>query len=504
MAASDQGRRSVPTRTTETFGAALLSATLVMAPAWALADEITIVLGAEPTTLDPHAADDGSEKAVNDNVFETLMARDVDGNLVPGLATGEPVQIDETTWEFTLPAGLSFHNGEPLDAAAVVHSVERMIDPDLNSEQLSYFSTLSGAEAVDATTVRIMTDGPDPILPARMYYFMIVPPEASETEEFASNPVGSGPYEFVRWDRGNEIVLAADPDWRGGELDVTEVTYRFIEESGTRMAALMAGEVDLITNLLPEFTGQVPASASMRGLEHPTVILNTEGGITADRRVRQALNLAIDKEALASALFEGQAQVEQGQLLGTTYFGFNEAVGPYPYDPERAMALLEEAGAAGGDITLVGTSGRWLKDREVTEVVAGFWSAVGLDVDVQIFEFDEYLQRLFDKENRADAIFVVSGNELLDADRSFSAYYAPSGFGSSNSFEELETWITQARSETDPEARKALYGQAVQLAHDEAILTFLLNINNIWGMSERLDWQPRVDGKMFVSTMTVE
>jgi ABC-type dipeptide transport system, periplasmic component len=129
---------------------------------------------------------------------------------------------------------------------------------------------------------------------------------------------------------------------------------------------------------------------------------------------------------------------------------------------------------------------------------------VGLDVDVQIFEFDEYLTRLFDKENRADAIFVVSGNELLDADRSFSAYYAPSGFGSSNSIDRLEELIVAARTETDLEARQALYEEAVQIGHDEAILTFLLNINNIWGMSDRLSWQPRVDGKMFVSTMTVE
>lgn len=491
-------------RLARNLGGAVLSAALVLGAPAALADEITIVLGSEPTTLDPHAADDGSEKAVNDNVFETLMTRDAEGNLGLGLATAEPVQIDPTTWEFTIPAGLTFHNGEPLDAAAIVHSVERMIDPDLNSEQLSYFSTLSGAEAVDATTVRIFTSGPDPILPARMYYFMIVPPVASEAEDFASAPVGSGPYRFVSWDRGNEIVLEADPNWRGAAPDVTQVTYRFIEESGTRMAALMAGEVDLITNLLPEFAGQVPAAVSMRGLEHPTVILNTEGGITADRRVRQALNLAVDKEALASALFEGQAQVEAGQLLGPTYFGFNDDISAYPFDPDRAMALLDEAGAAGGDITLVGTSGRWLKDRELTEVVAGYWSAVGLNVDVQIYEFDEYLQRLFDKENRADAIFVVSGNELLDADRSFSAYYAPSGFGSSNSFEELEQWITEARTETDLEARQALYEQAVALGHEEAILAFLLNINNIWGLSDRLSWEPRVDGKMFVSTMTVE
>ncbi|MEM0908466.1 MAG: ABC transporter substrate-binding protein [Pseudomonadota bacterium] len=481
-----------------------LALVLAIASPAALADDITIVLGSEPTTLDPHAADDGGEKAVNDNVFQTLMSRNAEGELGLGIATEPPTQVDPTTWEFKLAPGLTFHNGEPLDAAAVKFSVERMIDPDLNSEQLSYFSTLSGAEVIDDTTVHIKTSGPDPILPARMYYFMIVPPEASQSDDFASSPVGSGPYKFVSWDRGNEIVLEADPDWAGDPVDVQSVTYRFIEESGTRMAALMAGEVDLITNLLPEFTGQVPASVSMRGLEHPMVILNVDGGITSDVKVRQALNYAVDKEALASALFEGQAQVEAGQLLGPTYFGFNEEISAYPYDPDRAKTLLEEAGVVGDTITLVGTSGRWLKDRELAEVVAGYWSAAGLNVDTQIYEFDEYLTRLFDKENRADAIFVVSGNELLDADRSFSAYYAPSGFGSSNSFDELETWITEARTETDLERRQELYEQAVKLGHEEAILTFLLNINNIWGLSDRLTWEPRVDGKMFVGTMTVD
>ncbi|MEO0691627.1 MAG: ABC transporter substrate-binding protein [Pseudomonadota bacterium] len=479
---------------------------LAILPMAAFAEEIVIVIGSEPTTLDPHAADDGGEKAVNDNVFETLMVRDTEGNLGLGLAAAEPTQVDPTTWEFTLKPGMTFHNGEPLDAAAVAFSVERMIDPDLNSEQLSYFSTMSGAEVIDDVTVHIKTSGPDPILPARMYYFMIVPPEASQADDFAEAPVGSGPYKFVSWDRGNQIVLEANADYRDGAPAISQVTYRFIEEPGTRLSTLLAGEVDLVTNLLPEFMGQVPQAASMRGLEHPMVLLNADGGITADARVRQALNYAIDKEALASALFEGQAQVEAGQLLGPTYFGFNDAITAYPYDPDQAMALLEEAGAAGGDITLVSTAGRWLKDRELTEVVAGFWSAVGLNVDVQIYEFDEYLQRLFRSEDgqRSDAIFVVSGNELLDADRSFSAYLAPSGFGASNSVEQLEEWITAARTEIDLDARQALYEQVVEYAHEEALLTFLLNINNIWGMSERLSWTPRVDGKMFVSTMSVE
>lgn len=486
------------------FGMKALACCTALLTTSVWAEDITIVLGSEPTTLDPHAADDGGEKAVNDNVFETLMTRDVEGNLQLGLATEWPTQIDDVTWQIKLTPDVMFHNGEPLDAEAVAFSVNRMVDPELNSEQLSYFSTFKSAEAIDPTTVHLTTTGPDPILPARLYYFMIAPPKATLEDGFAASPIGSGPYKFVSWDRGNEIKLEANADYRGGAPEIDGVTYRFIEESGTRMASLMAGEVDLITNLLPEFKGQVPQAASMRGLEHPVVVLNTYEGLTADKNVRKALNYAIDKEALVSALFEGDATVEAGQLLGSTYFGFNEDISAYPYDPDLAKSLIKEAGAEGETITLVSTSGRWLKDRELTEVIGGFWSAVGLNVDVQIYEFDEYLKRLFDKDNRADAFFIVSGNELLDADRSFSAYYAPSGFGASNKFDELEDWVTAARTETDVEKRKELYNQAVAFAHEEATHTWLLNINNIWGLSDRLDWTPRVDGKMFVSTMSVK
>lgn len=468
------------------------------------AESISIVLGSEPTTLDPQAADDGPEKNVNDNVFETIMKRDASGNLELGLAASPPEQIDDLTWRITLQDGVTFHNGEPLNADAVAFSVNRMVDPELNSEQLSYFSTFESAKAVDELTVEIKTNGPDPILPARLYYFMIVPPKATLEEGFAGNPVGSGPYEFVEWDRGNKIVLSANEDYWKGRPEIDGVTYRFIEESGTRMSALIAGEVDLITNLLPEFKSQVPQAASVRGLEHPVIILDTMDGITADKRVRQALNYAIDKEALVSALFEGDAAIEAGQLLGPTYFGFNEGISAYPFDPEKAKELVKEANAEGGNITLVSTSGRWLKDRELTEVVGGFWSAIGLNVDVQIYEYDEYLQRLFDKESRADAIFVVSSNELLDADRSLSAYYAPSGFGASNDFENLDDLISSARVETDVDKRKELYNEAVAFAHDEATHVWLLNIHNVYGLSERLEWTPRVDGKMFVSQMSLK
>ena len=467
------------------------------------AETLTIALGSEPTTLDPQVRDDGGERAVNDNIYETLMVRTQDGSLVPGLAAERPTQVESATWEFRLRPGVQFHNGEPFNAASVVASIKRIVNPRFNSEQVSYFSTIEDAKELGELTLQITTKGPDPILPSRMYWMKMVPPKYSETEGFAENPVGTGPYRFVSWDRGSQILLEANPNYWDGEPAIKRVTYRFVEELGTKLSGLFAGEFDLVRNLLPEFLDQVPKGAHIQGPEIPVVILSAVSGPTKDLRVRKALNYAVDKQALAGDLFGGYAQVANGQLLAPTFLGYTDTVAPYSYDPEKAKRLLAEAGASGATIELIGTSGRWLKDRELIEAIAGYWQAAGLEVNVRMFEFDEYLNRLFDRQTRADALFFTSSNELFDADRPFTAYLHAQGIGSSNDDQELATLIDRARTETDPPQRKELYAQAVRRTHDQAYLLWLLYIEDIYGMSERLDWQPRVDAKMLVKEMRI-
>jgi peptide/nickel transport system substrate-binding protein len=308
---------------------------------------------------------------------------------------------------------------------------------------------------------------------------------------------------FDGWSRGSSITLATNPDYWGSAPDVEEVEFRFVPEFGTRLSSLLSGEVDLITNLLPEFVDQVPQSFAVTGVELPIILLSDQNEPVADVRVRQALNYAVDKEALAEALYGGYADVMQGQLLAPSYFGFNPEVSGYPYDPEKARELIAEAGAEGAEVTLYGTAGRWLKDRELVEAVAASWEEVGITPDVRIVEFGEYLDRFFDPENRQDAFFTVSSNELMDADRPFSAYYHKDGIGAPNHNERIAELVDGARTESDPEARAAMYHEAIQIAFDEALYVYLLNINDVYGASERLVWEPRVDGKLLVDTMSV-
>jgi len=483
-------------------GGLLVLAGVMTSPVYA--QGVTIALGSEPTTLDPQIREDGGERAVNDNIYETLMARTPQGNLEPGLAAGAPQLLNPETWEVKLRPGIKFHNGEPFNADAVVFSIKRIIDPKFNSEQISFFETIRDAEKVDDLTVKIFTKGPDPILLSRLYWMKMVPPVYTKDSKFATAPVGTGPYKFVQWKRGQTITLEANADYWGPKPQIKQVAYRFVGEPGTRLAGLMAGEFDVITNLLPEYKDSVPQAIHVLGLEHPIMILNADGGPTKDVRVRQALNYAVDKDALAEGLFEGFAKVAQGQLLSPSFFGYNKDVGPYPYDPNKARALLKEAGASGATIEVIGTAGRWLKDRELIEAVAAYWQAVGIKPKVRIFEFTEYLNRLFDRKTRGDVIFVVASNELLDADKSFSAYYRAGGIGSSNSDKTLAGLIDGARTETDTAKRASMYHQAVKLAHDKAYFTWLLNIEDTYGVSAKIDWAARVDAKILIKEMKLK
>ncbi len=467
--------------------------------------EITIALGSEPTSLDPQLVDDGGERAINDNIYETLLTRTPEGELAPGLAAELPTQVDDTTWEFKLREGITFHNGDAFNAESVVATVNRMVGLVERGETDNdgFYATLTGAEAVDETTVRIMTDGADGVLPARMYWMKQIPASAEKTPDMSEEPIGTGPYTFVSRNQGVSIELAANPDYWGEAPAIAGVTYEFADDAATRLAGLKSGKYDVITNLSPQDVDQAPKHVTGKGQEHPIIILDADDGITADVNVRKALNLAVDKEAIAGNLFGGFASIDAGQLLSPAILGHNEQLEPYGYDPEEAKSMLEEAGVAGEKIQLVGESGRWLKDRELLEAVAGYWTEAGLDVQLEVLEFGAYLDVLFDRENRADTIYVSSSNDLLDPDRQLATYYEAGGIGSSNTDDQMAKLIAAGRSELDPEARAKGYQEAVKKAYDEAYFVWLVNNEDIYGLAENVEFQPRVDSKLLVSAMSV-
>ncbi|MEP7202800.1 MAG: ABC transporter substrate-binding protein [Ilumatobacteraceae bacterium] len=467
--------------------------------------EISIALGSEPTSLDPYLVDDGAERAVNDNIYETLLTRTPTGELEPGLATDLPTQVDDLTWQFKLREGVTFHDGSPFNADSVVASINRMVMliADKKTDNDGFYSSITAAAKIDDTTVNITTAKPDGVMPARMYWLKMIPASAETTEDLSDSPNGTGPYKFVSRTVGSDVKLAANTDYWGDAPSIASVTYEFVAEGGTRLAGLKSGKYDLITNLPPQDVDQAPQSAKVQGQEHPILILDSDEGITADPNVRLALNLAVDKQAIVDQIFGGFAAPDAGQLLSPSVLGFNDSIDAYPYDADRAKQLLTDAGVAGQTIQLVGEAGRWLNDRDLLEAVAGYWKAAGLDVKLDILEFGAYLDVLFDRDSRADAIYVSSSNDILDPDRQLSTYYQAGGIGSSNTNTELSGLIDQGRQELDPEVRATTYKEAVKVAYDEAYFVWLVNNQDLYGLSTRITWTPRVDSKLLVKEMSV-
>jgi peptide/nickel transport system substrate-binding protein len=488
-----------------TFGPARTPTTSAQQPA---AAKIVIAIGSDPSTLDPQYPDDGNMRTVNDNVYEVLIGRDPKTEaLVPILAESY-AQKDATTWEVKLRQGVKFQNGEAFDADAAASSIKRIIDPSYKSELLSFVSTIKDAKVVDPATIQIITTGPDPILPARLTWLAMVPPKYSAEKDFPNKPVGTGPYKFVEWVKGDHVTLQANPDYWGTKPSIQNVVIRMIPEAATRVAALRANEVDLIRDLPPESTSLAPKVAAAPGLEFPWIRINTKKGKLADVRVRQALNYAVDKEALAKSLYGGYAVVADGQILTPGHFGYSKDVKAYPFDAAKAKALLSEAGASGLELQLVGESGRWLKDKELVEAVAGYLQAVGLKPKVQIAEWSAWLDLLFAGPDKApDLLYSSNDNSLLDADRTLTALFHTktdiAGGQSAYSNPALDKLIDDARTETDTAKRAAMYDQANKIVHDDAPCIFLLNLQNIYGLSKRLNWTPRLDGRIFVNEMTI-
>ncbi len=469
-------------------------------------DKITIAIADEPSTLDPQSAEDGNERAVTDNVYDTLLRRDPETNdLVPHLATALPTQVNPTTWEFKLRDGVTFTNGEPFNAEAAAYSVNRVIDPKFNSAQRDFYEGITGAKAVDATTLQVTTAQNDPVFPARMYRLKMVPPVYSKDKAFVEAPIGTGPYKFVKWDRGSQVTLVRNDDYWGDKPAIKDVTLRFISEASTRAAGLKTGEIQLATLLPPEQTKDVPKVITREGLEFPVFRLKNYDGTLKSKLIRQAMNYAVDKDALAKDLFSGYASVANCQTLAEGTFGYDPDLKPYPYDPAKAKDLLKQAGYNGEQLTLLAPTGRWLKDAETTEAVTGYLNDVGIKVKTDVRPFSSYITEFATGVGtpQPDVGFVSASNELFDASK-IETYYHKEGALSSYVNEDATAALNDARSQTDPTKREADFHTALKIGcEDDPVFIFTVNLQDIYGATNNLNWKPRVDGSLYVPDMTV-
>ncbi|MFZ5642442.1 MAG: ABC transporter substrate-binding protein [Bacillota bacterium] len=469
-------------------------------------DSITIAIPNEPSSMDVQFPDDGNMRMVTENIAEGLLA--MDGKTlkpVPALAT-EYKSIGPSNWNVKLRQDVKFHNGNPFNADDVIFSVNRILDPNFKSDIVGFFKSIKEVKKINDYEVEFVTDGSDPSFPTRLTLLKIMDKEtvsAAAPEKVKTELIGTGPYKLIKWERGQNVVIERNEEYWGTKPAIKSAKFRFITEDATRAAALKAGEVDLATNMLPEYVKDIPKVKTIEGLEFSLVRMNAIRGIMQDPRIRQAANYAIDREAIAKSLYQGYASVAPGQVFKPGYAGFNENLKPYTYDVAKAKQLLQEAGYKGEKIEFVGERGRWLKDGEQIETIAQMLREAGFNVEVKMLSFQNWLRVLFNREQAPDMIFTFHSNDIFDADRTFSTYVHTKGPGSSYT-DVLDKKIEQARTELDPAKRKQMYDEIGQKVYEDPAWISLVNIKDIYGMKDYVEWEPRQDMRLTVFEMTLK
>ena len=467
---------------------------------------VTIAVTTEPSTLDPQAVNDRSSRVVTSNLFESLLGRDAATVLVPVLATGFPEAVDDDTWRFSVREGVTFHDGQALNAQAVADSLNRMLDPDYSTQRDSYIRNIASAEVVDEYTVDIHTDGINAVLPLQIAQLPVIAPGTGET--VGENPVGTGPYMLESWDRGQQITAVRNPSYWGEAPSIDAFSVRFIPDKQTSLAALQAGEIDLVLDILPEQVALVPQPLSVPATEYSYMTINAHRPELNPPDVRIAMNLAVDKDLIAETLYEGFARPNNAQHLSPGMLGFNPDIGPFPYDPDGASALMEEFGHNEDNplrVDIYAPIGRYLRGVETAQVVAQNLNDVGFDARVQLAEWTTFRagSRIKgDQPGAYDLRYGWNSNEWFDGAR-IIGHVTCGGSSSKLCDEEVTALFEQAGSTNDQELRNLLYQRAWARLHENPHAIYLLQQDLIYGASERLVWQPRLDDEYYVAEMSL-
>lgn len=465
-----------------------------------------------PPTLDPHMNASGISFATYFQIWEGLTNITADGELEPALAT-EWEYIDDLTLDLKLREGVTFHNGEPFDANAVKWNIERIIDPDERSAIRSRLTTVDHVEVVDPLTARLVLNVPSAVLVRALSVVFIIPPayfeEQGGSEGFGTAPVGTGPFRYVSGAPGDFIEFAANESYWRGAPKVATVEYRAIPEGGARLAALQSGQVDMIQNVplinvegiaAEGFTIEEAYMGRMH-LMHFMPGLNPQ---VADKRVRQALNYAVDKELLTEGVMLGHAQLSQGQMVGDDAYGFNPNLEAYPYDPERARELLAEAGATDIEITLWATEGSYIGDTDTVLAISAFLEEVGVTTNVQTIEFATFAERL--SANTLDGFNLQGMNYFPIMD----AFFVMANYGLARSYDsiyqnpEYDEVLTASLEELDPDRRLALLHQCGEILRDDPPAIFLFQPPDIFAVSDKVSgFQARTDARIYLLDVEV-
>lgn len=429
------------------------------------AQRLTTALSSNPQTLDPQLTFEGFSFSVTNQVYETLVRIDGSGEIIPGLAA-EWAYPAPNQLQLTLREGVTFHDGTPLDAEAVKASLERLLDPETGAPGRFVVSAITSVTAPDAQTVVIETAEPFAPLLAHLAHPVAAIVKADAAEALARAPIGTGPYRFVSWQDNVEVVLEANASYWGGAPDIAEVVYRIIPDVSTQIVELHSGGIDLVFNVpvdnyaeLAETDGLTATSFLGWGSAH--LGFNVANPKLQDVRVRQALNHAIDKGLLVEAFFQGLAEPAVSPIPPTVRFAA-ELEEAYPYDPERARALLSEAGADGLSLRLDVYQDTSLE--AAAQILQAMFAEVGVTLELRVQEYPAYLEAA--QQDSLELYMTSWGTVTLDADYTLYAFFHSSEIPQNNlsRFDnpEVDGWLDEGRATPEDAVREEVYTDVQQ------------------------------------------
>ncbi|MBW1690339.1 MAG: hypothetical protein DRG87_10505 [Deltaproteobacteria bacterium] len=358
----------------------------------AAASSITVAVDSPPRTMNPHGSDADSNLSVMANFFDGLMQRKAPkGELSPALALRYE-HPDLLTWKFYLRKGVTFHNGNPFTAADVKFSFERLSNPDV-SEFINTGKSIAAIDIIDDYTVVIKTKDPIPWFANNMHQIYIMDKESSEARdpgELEVKPIGTGAYKLVEWVKGSYLKMAANEDYWEGPPPIKNVELRPITESSTRFAALVSGQVELVSGVPVELYQKVIQNPKLDVVSRPArrsiflALGNKQETPWADIRVRKAMYMAINEDEIIEKIMRGHA-APAAQVPDPPTIGYNPGISRLPYNPEKAKELLGEAGYGNGfEITLSGPNDRYVQDEKIAEAVAKYLAKVGIKATLDV------------------------------------------------------------------------------------------------------------------------
>lgn len=449
-------------------------------------DVLVVGMPSDPRSLDPHATNDQPSARVMRQIYEPLMHQNEQLEISNGLVSDVRV-ISPTVYEFTLPTNIRFHNGDVLTANDVRFTFERM--RQVNAPAAFLVAALDRVEVINPTTFRMHLKFPfGPFLSHLAHPAMSILNERAVREagaNYGERPIGTGPFRFVEWRRGDSLLLERFDGYHRGAASSRQVRFRFITEDASRTIALETGEVDVIYDVGPQDfdnLSRVPGvtTISTTGLTTFYMGFNVQRRPFNDVRVRRAINLALNVPQATQVAFRGHATPAKGPLAPTVQFANTNLPG-YDYNPEEARRLLREAGFPNGFTTSI-----WTNDNPIRIMYAEIFqeqlAQVGITASIEIMEFAPYLDRTARGEHDMFMLgwVAVTG----DADYGMYSLFHSSQFGDAGNrtfwgHPEVDRLLDEARVSQDPEARRRAYYRAQEIVFEEAPWVFLAFRNDL-------------------------